>query len=159
MLFDFIRRLRRDESGLGFIELALVTPLLGLLVLGMLDGATIIQTCLDLEQAAQRTTDYALAKRPRNDDKTYLETAAYQASGAKRENISVNLIFECSGVKQTRFDGSCSPGQVAKRFVTVTIKRQVHTGFNWRLFAALGGGTGTQYVPVTVKGDSTVRLQ
>ena len=159
MLFHFFRRLRRDTSGLGLIELALVTPLLSLLVLGMLDGAMIIQQALDLEQAAQRTTDYALAKRPRNDDKRYLETAAMEASGEPAQNISVELSFECSGVKQTRFNGSCSPGQVAKRFVTVAITREIQTGFNWRLFGALGSGESTDYVPVTVRGDSTVRLQ
>lgn len=159
MLYHFFRRLRRDTSGLGFIELAMVAPLLGLLCLGMLDAATIIQQTLDLEQAAQRTTDYALAKRPSGNDKKYLETAAREASGATAQQVNVQLIFECGGVRQANFTGSCNPGQIPKRFVSVAIRRPVQTGFNWRLLSARGSGANTTYQPITVTGDSLVRLQ
>jgi len=159
MLFHFFRRLGRDTSGIGFIELALVTPLLGLLFLGMFDTSRIVQTCLDLEQAAQRTTDFALAQRPRDGDASAIEAEARNASGAPDEDITVELIHECGGVAQSTFTGTCTPGALSKRFVRVAIQEEVNTGMNWRLFGAWFDGGSTDYIPVTVTGDSVVRLQ
>ena len=160
MLFAFFQRLIRDQNGVGFVELALVAPLLALLFLGMIDLSKIVTTRVDLEQAAQRTTDFALAKRPPNGNTAYLVTEAKNASGVTNTpDVSVKLTLECDGTVQANFTDSCSSGQVTARFAEVAIKRQVSTGFNWRAIAAMfGGGSGT-YRPVTVTGDSVVRLQ
>ena len=81
MIFAFFQRLIRDQNGVGFVELALTAPLLALLFLGMIDLSTVVATRVDLEQAAQRTTDYALAKRPPNGNTAYLVAEAKAASG------------------------------------------------------------------------------
>ena len=159
MLFHLLRRLRRDESGVGFIELAFVSPLLALLFLGMFDTSVIIQTNLDLEQAAQRTTDLALAKRPNDNDTSYIEAEAIAASGADTDDVTVDLIWECGGVRQSTFVGTCDPGSLSKRFVSVAIEREVWTGVNWRIVGAMFDGGTTDYVPITVVGDSVVRIQ
>ena len=160
MIFAFFQRLIRDQNGVGFVELALVAPLVALLFLGMVDLSKIVATRVDLEQAAQRTTDFALAKRPPNGNTAYLVTEAKSASGVTNSgDVTVTLTLECDGTVQSNFTDNCSAGEVTARFAEVAIRKQVATGFNWRAVAALfGGGNGT-YRPVTVTGDSVVRLQ
>lgn len=159
MIYAFIQRLFRDQSGVGFVELALAAPLLALMFLGMIDMSRVIATRVDLEQAAQRTTDLALGKRPPNGSTTYLVNEAVAASGVPASDVTVTLTCECDGVVQNKFTDICSPGQITKRFASVSIKKQVSTGFNWRIVGAMfTGGTAT-YTPITVVGDSLVRLQ
>lgn len=159
MFLHFIRKLARDCSGVGFIELALTAPLLALLFLGMIDLSSVVSTRIDLEQAAQRTTDYALAKRPPNGNTSYLVNEASTASGVPSSDIVVELILECDGTRQSSFTGSCTSGQVQKRFVSVAISKSVSTGFNWRALGAMFNGGNSTYSPVRVTGDSLVRLQ
>ena len=85
MFLHFIRKLARDCSGVGFIELALTAPLLALLFLGMIDLSSVVSTRIDLEQAAQRTTDYALAKRPPNGNTSYLVNEAATEGEDRRD--------------------------------------------------------------------------
>lgn len=156
----FIQRLNRDQQGVGFVELALVAPLIALLFLGMTDLSKVISTRVDLEQAAQRTTDFALAKRPPNGDTTYLVNEAKNASGVTdSNNVTVKLVLECDGTAQPNFTAQCAPGQITARFANVAIRKTVSTGFNWRAIAAMFGGSSAEYRPVTVTGDSVVRLQ
>lgn len=159
MIFAFIQRLIRDKSGVGFVELALAAPLLALMFLGMIDMSKVISTRVDLEQAAQRTTDLALAKRPPNGNTAYLKAEAVAASGVSASDVTVTLTCECDGVVQSKFTDSCGSGQVTKRFAKVSIKKQVSTGFNWRIVGAMFSGGSANYTPITVEGDSVVRLQ
>lgn len=159
MIYAFIQRLIRDQSGVGFVELALVAPLLAVLFLGMVDMSMIAATRVDMEQAAQRTTDYALGRRPLNGSTTYLVNEAVAASGQPSSNITVSLTLECDGVVQTSFTVICTSGQEIRRYATVSIRKTVNTGFNWRGLAAMFTGGSTTYTPITVIGDSVVRLQ
>lgn len=159
MIYAFIQRLIRDQRGVGFIELSLVAPLVALLFLGMIDMSKIAATRIDLEQAAQRTTDYALGKRPPNGSTTYLVNEAVAASGVPSSDVTVSLTLECDGAVQSSFTGSCATGQETRRFATVSIRKTVDTGFNWRAMAGVFSGQGGSYTPITVIGDSVVRLQ
>ncbi|QKG71960.1 TadE/TadG family type IV pilus assembly protein [Erythrobacter mangrovi] len=159
MIFAFIQRLIRDKSGVGFVELALVAPLLALMFLGMVDLSRIVATRIDLEQAAQRTTDFALAKRPPNGNTSDLVNEAVAASGQPSSDVTVRLILECDGTAQTSFTANCTVDQETRRFATVAIRKTVDTGFNWRGMASIFTGQSATYVPVTVTGDSVVRLQ
>ncbi|WP_324827004.1 TadE/TadG family type IV pilus assembly protein [Qipengyuania zhejiangensis] len=159
MIFSFIRRLVRDQSGVGFVELALVAPMLALMFLGMIDMSKVVAARVDLEQAAQRTTDLALGRRPPNGNTGYLVTEAVAASGVPSSGVTVLLTLECDGTVQNQYTGSCEVGQVTKRFASVSIRKQVSTGFNWRVFGAMFTGQNAAYTPITVTGDSVVRLQ
>ncbi len=159
MLYHFLRKLYRDCSGVAFVELALAAPLMALIFLGMVDLSVIVSTRIDLEQAAQRTTDYALAKRPTSTNVSYLVNEAATASGRPASDIRVDLILECDGTPIGTFNSSCTAGQVQKRFVSVEIDQAVSTGFNWRGMAAMFDGNTIPYAPTTVTGDSIVRLQ
>lgn len=152
------RKLQNDSTGFGAMELALALPFLLLVCLGMIDASRLIATKIDYEQAAQRTTDYALAVRPTNSNNSKYVTEAISASGLGNDNVEVELFLECDGTKQTNFDSVCPSGQSSARYISVEISNDVATRFDW---TALGSLLGYQAFDstVTVTGDSLVRFQ
>lgn len=158
MICFFFSRLWRDCSGLGAMELAVASPFLFLLSLGMIDASMLIGTKIEYEQAAQRTTDFALARRPNSADGTYLRSEAASAAGVDAANVTVEIYRTCDGTRAASFDGSCPAGEVTARYVSVAIARPVATEFDWSgLAETLGVGGFASAVVVT--GDSVVRFQ
>ena len=153
-----MRKLASDKAGFGAMELGLALPFLLLLCLGMIDASNLISTKIDYEQAAQRTTDFALAKRPTNSSTTYLTAEAVRASGLEASKVKVELFLECDGVKQANFNSVCPSGEVSGRFVSVTITNNVATKFDWSALSRLIGYKAFDST-VTVTGDSEVRFQ
>jgi Flp pilus assembly protein TadG len=146
----------RDQAGIAAVELAAVLPALLLLLIGMVDMSRMIALRLDVEQAAQRTTDLSLAVRPRTGDGTYLRDEAMSVAGVPATGVAVDLFFECNGARQASYTGRCAPGQTPARFVSVTITKPFVPLFNWaRLTRLVGSSTIPTQVRVT--GDSIVR--
>lgn len=152
------RKLATDSAGFGAMELGLALPFLLLMCLGMIDASNLISTKIDYEQAAQRTTDFALAKRPTNSSTTYLVNEAVNASGLGADDITVELFLECDGVKQSNFNSVCEDGEASGRFVSVEISKDVATRFDWSALSRLIGYKAFNGT-VTVTGDSLVRFQ
>ncbi|WFL76610.1 TadE/TadG family type IV pilus assembly protein [Altererythrobacter arenosus] len=156
-----LRGFLADEHGFGAMELALAMPFLMLLCLGMMDASMLLGTKIDYEQAAQRTTDLAFARRPNSDDGreyNWYVTEAKTAADVEADAVDVDIFLECDGVRQSDFNGQCASGEVSNRFVSVSISNQVDTQFDW---AGLAGLIGFTNFPrqVTVVGDSLVRIQ
>ncbi len=162
MTFRSLIRLRRrlvglgrDVRGLATIELAFVAPMLLLLMLGTIDVSQIVAAQLDLEQAAQRTTDFALSVPPPSQDGSALRQEAMAAAGVPLENVTVELYLECDGVRQANFLAPCQ-SQIKARFVRIVIVDQVETIFDWGALSAI---FGERVLPALnqVSGDSLVR--
>lgn len=151
-------RLAENEDGTGILELVIVMPFLLLLLLGTIDVSRMVAAGLDLEQAAQRTTDLALSARPTSSDSSYLVDEAVAAAQVGKEDVTAEIYLTCDGTKQADFDSACPTGQTSARYVDVAIRRQVQPMLDWMgLARALGFG----YLPsaITVQGDSIVRFQ
>ena len=150
--------LMRDRAGTGVMELGLAFPVLLMLLLGTIDASRMIAAKLDMEQAAQRTTDFALAKRPDSNSGIYLQAEAATAAGVPTSDVTVDIFLECDGVRQADFNTICSAGQSQARFASVTIDKTVDTIFDW---STLSSVVGSDILPaqVTVQGDSVVRFQ
>ncbi len=157
-LSSTLRQLSGDRSGMGAMELGLASPFLLLLSLGMIDASTLIRTKIDYEQAAQRTTDFALAKRPTSKSTTYLVAEAKRASGLAESDVSVELFLECDGVRQSDFDNVCADGEIPARYVSVEVANDVATYFDWSALARIIGYKAFSNT-VKVTGDSEVRFQ
>lgn len=158
---DFTQKLRclaGDRTGTGALELALALPMLMLLLVGMIDVSRLVSSRIDVEQAAQRATDYALAVRPTSSKSTYIRNEAAKVNGVNLSDVTVDIFLECDGVRRDSFNDVCGSTQDSARFVSVKIKRAVDFVFDWSSFAALFGskvmGQG-----ITVQGDSVVRFQ
>lgn len=157
-ILNIARNLHKDHAGFGAMELGLALPLLVLLSLGMVDASKLISTKIDFEQAAQRTTDFALAKRPTNSDAGYLAAEAAAAAGVDAQYVTATLFLECNGVLQQDFNAGCAPTETPARFVEVTISQPVATEFDWTAIANVLGVKAFDGM-VTVTGDSLVRFQ
>ncbi|WP_427969742.1 TadE/TadG family type IV pilus assembly protein [Altererythrobacter sp.] len=156
----FAVHFRRDESGVALIEMALALPVLLVMFLGMVDASTLVATKIDLEQAAQRTTDFVLAVRPTSNNTADYVTEAANAAGVSKQNVTVTFTLECDGVKMGSFTDECADGQTTERYAFVQIFEDVPTKFDWRSFASMfSGRTVTDPGTVKVVGDSTVRFQ
>jgi len=155
-----LTRLSSDNRGTGALELALALPMLMMLLVGMIDISRYIANRIDVEQAAIRTTEYALAIRPtdKKESTKRIITEAVAAANADIKDVSVEIFLECDGTKQTDFSSVCADSEDQARFVSVSIKRHVDPVFDWPALAgALGWNIGTS--EVTVTGDSIVRFQ
>ena len=158
MIYAFLSRLLRDCSGFGAMELGLSSPFLFLLSLGMIDASLMVGTKIDHELAAQRTTDFALAKRPGSGDAAYLVDEAASISGVEKDDVSVEIYRTCDGIKADKFEGVCTAGQTTARYVSVAISKAIPTKFDW---SALAGTLGIRVFEgaIVVTGDSVVRFQ
>ena len=157
-ILKFARRLRRDDKGVALVEMAMSLPLLMLLCLGMIDISRLVTAKIDLEQAAQRTTDFVLAKRPSSGSTTIYQAEAVSASGVEAQNITVTFFLECDGIRQNNFADECADGETIQRFAFVSITDNVTTQFNWSKMASFFDGQ-ERASTVPVVGDSTVRFQ
>jgi len=151
------RRICRESRGTAVIELALILPVVLLLFTGMIDITRVILAKIDMEQAAQRTTDFALAKLPDSSDAQYLLDEAVAATGVDDADVTAELLLECNGTS-TDFATGCAAGQVSARFASISIDKEVEMLFDWHALSAL---FDSDVLPssITVTGDSVVRFQ
>ena len=156
--FHSLRSVCRDRTGTGAMELALALPILMLLLAGMIDMSRVISARIDMEQAAIRATDYALAIRPTSSNSTYIRDEAASAANVPTSDVTVQIFLECDGVRQSDFNTICSSGQDQARLVSVDIDRTVDSVFDWTSLARLVGGNVGQ-ANITVTGSSVVRFQ
>ena len=153
-----LHALRNDCGGFGAMELALALPFLMLLSLGMIDASNLIAKKIDFEQAAQNTTDYALAVRPQSSSGTYLVTIAKSAAKVDASDVTVSITLQCDGTVQSNFNATCASGTVPARYVNVRISKAIAPKFDWAALASMLGIKGFSST-VTVVGDSRVRFQ
>ena len=155
-------RCRRDSAGTGAMELALALPFLVMMLVGMIDVSRLIAARIDVEQVAQRATDYALAHRPNgsntNADKAEIAAEATTDADVASKDVTVDIFLECNGVREDNYRTICGAGEDMARFVSVEVDRDVDFLFDWSALTGLFGahvmGSG-----IRVQGDSTVRFQ
>jgi Flp pilus assembly protein TadG len=162
-LHRFVRRpcihgIVRDQRGTSFIELSILLPFLLLILLGSIDMSRLISTRLDLEQAAQRTTDLALSSRPNGANGQYLVTEAAAASGLAADHVQVEIYLECDGTRVGDFNAGCGAGEQRARYVSVVIEDEVAPMFDWSTLGSFLGVTAFDST-FTIRGDSIVRFQ
>ncbi|MFN2100271.1 TadE/TadG family type IV pilus assembly protein [Altererythrobacter sp. MF3-039] len=157
-IFKTLRALKRDQEGVALVEMAMSIPLLMLLCLGMIDISRLVAAKIDLEQAAQRTTDFVLAKRPTDGRTTKYTAEAAEAAGVGTDKVTVTFFLECDGVRADKVTDECLDTETTARFAYVSIADAVQTDFNWSKMASFFDGKERSST-VRVVGDSTVRYQ
>lgn len=155
-----MKSLIRNDRGVSAVELGVSLPILMMLTVGAVDVSNLISARLDLEQAAQRTTDLALASHPRSNNGAYLVAEAVAASGQPASNVTVDIFLECDGVRQPKEEylEGCEEGELRARFASVSISRDYEPMFNYRGLSSL---FGRQMIDSSIRitGDSVVRFQ
>jgi Flp pilus assembly protein TadG len=114
-------RLARDDRGASIVELALVVPIMGSLLIGMVDLSRAYSHKLKLEQAAQRAIEKVQQYQTTTSTYGTLQAEAAAAAGVPTTNVTIDYWLECNGVKATNYDSVCSGGQSYARWVQVDV--------------------------------------
>ena len=143
-MIRMFKTLARDEQGTSLIEMAMVAPVLGSMLLGMVDISRAYSAKLQLEQAAYRSIEKVQQYRTTTDTYTTLQAEAASAAGVATTAVTVDPWLECNGVRQTTYTGVCATGQVPTRYITVSIQKMFTPMFGSRFFpGANSNGTYT----------------
>ena len=119
--------LARDERGASIIEMAMAMPVLGSLLIGMVDISRAYSAKLQLEQAASRAIEKVQQYQASESTYTTLQTEAGSAARAAGftnvadSDVVIDYWLECNGTRATDYDTTCSSGQTYARWVTVDI--------------------------------------
>lgn len=116
-------RLISCERGNSFVEMALVSPLIAALLMGMVDISRAVSTKLKLVQSSQRAVELVQSSGFVYSNMSALETEAETAAGAGSE-ATATAWLECgSSSTQLSFTSTCADGEPYSRHVRVTITK------------------------------------
>ena len=114
-------RLARDDRGASIVELALVVPIMGSLLIGMVDLSRAYSHKLKLEQAAQRAIEKVQQYQAASSTYGTLQTEAATAANVATSNVTIDFWLECNGTRATDYNSVCTSGQTYARWVTVDV--------------------------------------
>jgi Flp pilus assembly protein TadG len=119
-LASIFRRIGRDRRGASIIELALALPVLSILLVGLVDMASLFSAQLSLQQAAARSLERVQVNgTTTNFD--FIRTEAATAAGVPESQVTVETWLECEHVKQAASVTACAETAQAGRYLKVTI--------------------------------------
>lgn len=159
-MIRLLRTLARDERGASVIEMAMVTPLLGSLLIGMVDISRAYSAKLMLEQSAYRAIEKV--QQYQTTDSTYntLKSEAVSAAQAagftnvSDSDVTIDYWLECNGTRQADYATSCPDGQTYARWVTIDIAASFTPMFSSRRWP--GANTDGTF---TLHGKAGLRTQ
>jgi len=146
----------RDTAGSVTIELALLAPILGTMLIGMVVLSTAFSNKLRLEQIAQRTIEKVQQNGFTTSQEATLELEAETAAGTGSV-ATLTWWLECDGVRQTgttAYTNGCPDADdVFGRYVQLAIVK-THTPIIAARFSQ-SNANGT----ITVRGTAGIRIQ
>ena len=155
-----LRTLAADDRGTSLIELALATPLLAAVLMGMVDLSRAYSERLQLEQATQRAIEKVFNNQTQSTSYNTLKAEAVSAaqdagySTVTAADVTIDYWLECNGARQGSYDNVCPNGQLIARYLNVAIQKKFTPHF------------GTQYFPgansdgtFTLRADAGIRTQ
>jgi Flp pilus assembly protein TadG len=119
-LASILRRLRRDRRGASIIELALALPVLSIMVVGLVDMASLFSAQLSLQQAAARSLERVQVNGTTT-NLAFVKTEAAAAAGVPESQVTVETWLECENVRQATTVTVCPGTADAGKYVKVTI--------------------------------------
>jgi hypothetical protein len=156
MKHALLTHLRGCRSGAAAAEMVLIAPALaGLLFVGMDVGLAFWEKH-QLEQAAQRGIELAVAPGTIGTGSfSHLDPEVRAAYGKPVQSLTVANWLECNGQRQDNWNSFCPAGQTFARFVSVRVQAEYVPQYS---FGGIlhGDGQNGGYV---LTGDASVRLQ
>lgn len=155
-IIALLRRLQKDEDGVSIIEMGLFAPIVGLMVMGIIDISMGFSTRLQLEQAAFRTLELAhLSGNKSTFDHLKKEAAA--AAGVTESEVTVRNWLECDGEEQD-YTMPCGEEQSMARYVEIRIESSYKPSFGYGPVARSFTNVNPDgSIPLTA--SSSVRIQ
>jgi len=120
-----LKSLARDESGASIIEMGMLLPFLGAMVIGVADISRAYSAKLKLEQAAYRSIEKVQQYRDTSSTFATISseaTTAATAAGFTSPVVTVDYFLECDGSRQATYNTMCTGTATANRWITVDIQ-------------------------------------
>jgi Flp pilus assembly protein TadG len=140
-----IRSFLRDAKGASAVELALVTPMLLILLLGLFEFGMAVNEKSKVTAAARAGAQLALTGTT---DTATITNAVTAATGLTPADLTVNIstFCECQDGTSVQCNGTCPVGTV-RTFVTVDVSKPYEINMN------------VPYIDstITLSGSATVR--
>ena len=155
-----LRHLRSDERGTALIEMALATPFLAAVLVGMVDISRAYSERLQLEQATQRAIEKVFNNQTTSTSYNTLKTEAVNAAhdagytSVTATDVTVDYWLECNGVREASYDSSCDPGELQARYLNVAMQKKFTPSFGTKYFP--GANSDGTY---TILADAGIRTQ
>lgn len=120
-------RLWKDRSGVTAVEFAIIAPVMVLIFICMADLGIGVYTDMQVNNAAQYGTEYALTK---GYDSTAISSAVKNSTSLSSATVSPTEFCGCpssSGVVSNSCSATCSDGGKAGTFVQVAVSNTYTT--------------------------------
>jgi Flp pilus assembly protein TadG len=144
-----LRTLARDTRGAAIVELAIVSPMIALLTVGVVDMSNGFNKKLKIEQAAQRAIEKIMNTSASDTIENTLAAEAAHQGGVPLDNVTVTYRLECDGAETDAEE--CGEDQKTSQWITVTVTDEYQPLFTRRF----GPGTGAYQLSAT----AGVRIQ
>ena len=115
----FFRKLAASAGGNVTVELALVTPILATMLIGVVDITTAYNRKLELEQAVQRSIERVMQTTADLPVEQNIKQEAASAAGISEDDVTVVYSQTCDGV-DTAYEADCDVGQSDVRYLDVS---------------------------------------
>jgi len=155
--------LLRDERGVSVIEFGFLVPILGFMLLGMVDLANGYTRKMAVENAVARAME-KVSVLAVQDDYTFLKAEVVNAySRVTASSVTVDAYSMCDTTRMPTFRSECgfradgTPEEIS-RYVRLRVEDRWKPTFNWGVFGLRLYKTGTDgKVPLNV--DTQLRVQ
>lgn len=120
-------RLRLDERGAAIVEMALVLPVFGALVIGIAEISRAYSQKLILEQAAYRAIEKVQQYQSNVSTYNTLKNEAVTAATASgftdvtTSSVTIDFWLECGGVRQSTYETNCTNTADTARWISIDI--------------------------------------
>jgi len=129
------------KRGTATIELALVAPLLGTLVVGAVDFSNAFGRKLNLEQATQRAIEKVMQTTDTLPVEDVIKAEAATAAGIPTSNVTVTYQLECNEVAKPSYDDECTATERESRYIRVTATDKYTPFFKMKFAGINADGT------------------
>ena len=155
-----LRNLHSDERGAALIEMALATPFLAAVLMGMVDISRAFSERLQLEQATQRAIEKVFNNQTTSTSYNTLKSEAVSAAhdagyaAVTAADVTIDYWLECNGAREASYDSSCDPGEIQARYLNVAMQKKFTPSFGTKYFP--GANSDGTY---TIRADAGIRTQ
>lgn len=144
-----LKRLKRDNEGMVFVEAAFTITVLFLLVLLVWDVGSLFVRQMQITNAVRAGTQYAIVRKPISGDTSQIEQAVKNAApeGAS-PTVNADLYCECADGTKLVCSSVCGDGSERQAFITINYAETYDLLFGFP-------GFGSSF---DLKDEATIRL-
>jgi len=160
-MIRLVRMIAHDQRGTSVIEMGLALPLLGFMLVGMVDLSSGFAAKLKLEQAAQSTVEdvqqrgytHNTTTTPTSLDAIEDEAEARAGTGAVATATAYRECSTSTARTKVAWTESCASGATTALYVSVSLAKTFTPMFSLRLTGANANGT------YSLTGAAALRIQ